>query len=330
LEFENEQDKTTSHCEFIATHKITGKKYSVEAKYRHRKNLISSKGSEKFKIDFDQLLHQALGKKTSYERIIFIDLDLPTSEMDKHNFTYLTKRIRRCESATINGSPAPPAYIFLTNYPYHYDLEETNYKAIYFAEGFKIPDFGNKKTTLHEAIQARKKHQSIHQLWNSIKTHTVIPSTFDGTFPEFTFSDNEQRLVIGNNYIINGPDGSEQVVELLQAVVDETNKYAWTLCKNTNGEIYHVKFPMTDVEINAFKQSPDTFFGIYHEQSKGINTPIEMFDFFMKGHYLLSKADLIARLINFPNQNELLQKHRDELLEIYCEALTNSIYKKQT
>ena len=32
IEFENEDDSSTSHCEFTATHSITGKQFSVEAK----------------------------------------------------------------------------------------------------------------------------------------------------------------------------------------------------------------------------------------------------------------------------------------------------------
>ncbi len=328
LEFENEEDKTTSHCEFIATHKETGNKYSVEAKYRHRKNFISSQGSENFKINIDHLLHQALEKETPHERIIFIDINIPTSEMEKHTPSYLSKRLKKCENDPINGNPAPPAYVFLTNLPYHYDLEETVYKAIYFAEGFKIPDFGNKKATLQEAIQARKKHRPIHDLFNSIKTHTIIPTTFDGSFPEFTFRKSTQRLIIGDKYIVNDPEGNEQLIELLQATVDEPNKKAWTLCRNTNGQTQLIQIPLTDDEVNAYKQSPDTFFGIYHEQGKKISDPIEMFDFFMKGHQLLTKEDILIRLKNYPNHDELLMKTRDELLEIYCVGITCSIYNK--
>ena len=103
------------------------------------------------------------------------------------------------------------------------------------------------------ALQARKKHQPIHDLWNSIKTHTTIPSTFDGTLPEFAFSNTRQRLIIGDKYIIADTNGNEQTVELLQAVVNESNKSAWTFCKSTNGQIYHVTFPLTDLEVNAYK-----------------------------------------------------------------------------
>jgi hypothetical protein len=37
IAFEDESDSRTSHCEFTATSKRTGRSFSVEAKSRHRK-----------------------------------------------------------------------------------------------------------------------------------------------------------------------------------------------------------------------------------------------------------------------------------------------------
>lgn len=327
LKFEDESDRSTKHCEFVATHIKTGKKYSVEAKFRHRKNLISSHGSENFKLEFRKLLHKALKKIAPYPRIIFIDLDLPTAEITKYSKNDLINKLNKCENDLINGNPAPSAYVFLTNYPFHYDINSSDHKKLYFVDGFKIPDFGNKKTTLREAIASRKKHFPIHELWNSIKTHTAIPSTFDGSIPEFTFSNTINRLKIGNKYQVTGPDGNEQIVELIQAVVTEVNKTATGLCKNDDEQIHIVQFPLTDDEIAAYKKNPDTFFGVYHEQGKNIQHPLEMFDFFMKGHQLLTKEELLTRLKNYPNQADLANKSRDELLEIYCEGITNNMYK---
>lgn len=326
LEFENESDRSTTHCEFTATHNITGKKYSVEAKFRHRENLISKSGSKDFKLGIAQPLHKALEKKADHERIIFIDLDLPTSEIIKYQMTDFVNMLKKYENDLINGSPAPPAFVFITNFPYHYDLDDTDYRALYFVEGFKIPDFGNKKTTLHDAIQSRKKYKPMHDLWESIKTHTSIPSTFDGTLPEFAFTNGDKRLKIGEKYTVSNSNGNELIVELGMATVDEANKKAWALCKDGNGLTHMIQFSLSDEEMNAYRRSPDTFFGVYHEQGKVINSPIELFDFYMKGHHLLAKETLLDRLKNFPNQNELSNKDRDELLEIYCEALVAASY----
>ncbi len=263
-----------------------------------------------------------------HERIIFIDLSLPISEIEKHSEDSLIRLLKKHEQDLINGSIAPPAYVFITNHPYHYDLEDTNQKILYLAEGFNIPNFGKREVTLREAIQARKQHQPIHDLWDSIKTHTNIPVTFDGELPEFAFSKPKNRLLIGQKYLVN-LSGTEQLVELQQATVDIQNQKAWGLCKNSKGLCQLIEFPLTKEELKAYKQSPDTFFGVYRRQGKMLNTPLEMYDFFMQGFSQITKEKLLEHLKAHPSYQELLEKNRDELLEIYCANITNSTYLKQ-
>ncbi len=44
IEFEDESDRSSTHCEFIATHKKSKRKYSVEAKSRHRPGFLGHPG----------------------------------------------------------------------------------------------------------------------------------------------------------------------------------------------------------------------------------------------------------------------------------------------
>ena len=49
IAYEDETDKTKKHPEFVATHRLTGQKISVEAKRRHRQDILgfnSQKESE--------------------------------------------------------------------------------------------------------------------------------------------------------------------------------------------------------------------------------------------------------------------------------------------
>lgn len=325
LEFEDESDKSTSHCEFTATHKQSGKKYSVEAKLRHRKSLFCPDASSSSAMRIGTPLHKALEKRAMHERIIFIDLSLSMSEMANYKPDHIVKMIKKHENDLINGSVAPPAYLFITNHPYHYDLEGTDHQIFYLAEGFRIPDFGNKEVTLHEAIQTRKQHQPINDLWESIKTHNTIPVTFDGEIPEFAFSDRNERLILGQKYSVRDAAGNKQTVELHQATVDEKNEKAWGLCKNSDGQFHLIEFPLTPDEVTAYKQNPDTFFGVYRRQGKMLNNPLETYDFFMNSLSKLSKEKLLEYLKGHFNHEDLLLKTRDELLEIYCEGLANGL-----
>lgn len=86
---------------------------------------------------------------------------------------------------------------------------------------------------------------------------------------------------------------------------------------------------MYEDEINAYKHNRDTFFGVYHEQAKVINSPLDMFDFYKKSFNLLSKEELLNRLKRHPQYENLMHKDQEELLEIYCEAITSSVYNKK-
>jgi hypothetical protein len=81
IEFEDESDKRTSHCEFVATHKPSEKRFSVEAKSRHRPGYLGQDGmprnSDDIKLRIGNLLRSALKKKAAHTRIVFIDINMP-------------------------------------------------------------------------------------------------------------------------------------------------------------------------------------------------------------------------------------------------------------
>src|SRR5437899_1019009 len=71
LEYEDEADRKSKHCEFTATYVPTGEKYSVEAKSRE----IESTSSSRPKVG--RKLHEALEKKADHKRLIFLNLNKP-------------------------------------------------------------------------------------------------------------------------------------------------------------------------------------------------------------------------------------------------------------
>ena len=68
LEFEDESDRTSKHCEFTATFTATGEKYSVEAKSREIESTYLSRAK------VGRKLYDALEKTANYKRLIFLDL----------------------------------------------------------------------------------------------------------------------------------------------------------------------------------------------------------------------------------------------------------------
>ena len=189
LEFENESDKSISHCEFIATYPKSGAKLSVEAKSRNPGT--DNQGPKRFNIGHQ--LRAALEKNAANTRLIFLDLNYPISSEKQSE-----RLIKRAEYLLKSAEPrlkigdhaAPPAYVCLTNISDHYFLESHQTHSVAAFYSFKISDFmGTAFPSIRAALRAREKHIEMFDLIQSIENHAHIPSTFDGELPSAAFSD---------------------------------------------------------------------------------------------------------------------------------------------
>jgi len=127
IEFEDESDPKSKHPEFIATHKTTGQKISVEAKSKHRAGVLGRPGERvqdaNLKNKIAGLLNDALQKPTEHPYVIFVDANLPGNKGEMElRFNEMEKTVRELSPATPEN-PAPFAMVELTNFPYHYDEE---------------------------------------------------------------------------------------------------------------------------------------------------------------------------------------------------------------
>lgn len=182
--FEDESDGTTSHCEFVATHKQSGRKYSVEAKSRHRPGHLGQDGSPRatddIRLRIGNLLRNALRKEAAHTRIVFIDINMPPTSRDVRPFQTrwfksLMNEISRVEADTLDGKPTAPAFLFFTNHPYHYvDEGEPEPKKDLLMTAINMTEW---------KIDAPKVVASIDPpafaLWESMNKHTGVPRTFD-------------------------------------------------------------------------------------------------------------------------------------------------------
>ena len=183
IEFENEADRSTSHCEFIVTHGNAGKKYSIEAKSRHRPGFLGHPGNkiqdfDTIKLRIGNLINNALKKEAKHARIIFIDVNMPPQEgnvFEKDWFKKLPSVLEKIEKNGIEGKPCPPAYVFFTNHPYHYvEEEEPEPSRDFLISAVNIPtmlDSNHRK--------AMEQEPSVFELWNSINIHNKVPHEFE-------------------------------------------------------------------------------------------------------------------------------------------------------
>jgi hypothetical protein len=80
VEYEDEADKTRSHCEYIARHNESGKKFSVEAKSKHRHGIwgyVDERQKNPLNLNIRRLIKDAIEKDAPHPKAIFIDVNLP-------------------------------------------------------------------------------------------------------------------------------------------------------------------------------------------------------------------------------------------------------------
>ena len=126
VEHEDETDKSTKHTEFTATHISTGQKIAVEAKSRHRPGVLGQPGEvqEEPRAGVRRILRRALEKIPLYPYAVFVDLNLPPSEViDIREVGWFQELQRELKDAPPGGHPYN--LLMFTNYPHHYGAEAT-------------------------------------------------------------------------------------------------------------------------------------------------------------------------------------------------------------
>jgi hypothetical protein len=180
VELEDEDDRTTSHCEFAVTHRESGRKYSVEAKSRHRTGYLGVAGKraplDEIEASCTDLLVKALRKVAGHDRIVFIDVNVPPSEAALFASDWFKKiiyQLERLETKPPQGTPLPSAIVFFTNFPHHYiEGDKPLHGQTVTFTGFGMPEFRG-ATQDESTVQA--KHPQILTLFESMLRHTAVP-----------------------------------------------------------------------------------------------------------------------------------------------------------
>jgi hypothetical protein len=318
LRLEDESDRRQTHCEFTATSKRSRKSYSVEAKVCDPGNIGGDRGRDRA---LRRQLSRALGKQAAHPRIVFIDLNEPRPAEGVDPAEWLKSRariLRRQERALPN---APAAFVFLTNYPYRYHLDSTDVPRQGVLEGFKVPKlkFDAPFTSLRELGDFREEHADLDRLQAALGA-MQIPATLDGQPPSRVFGRDAARVLIGEKYELPTEGGRTAVGELTQGIVNEHAKEIIGVFVLEDGTNIICKMPISDDELAAYRESPETFFGIEQPVTKGLKEPIELYEWLLNCCRDMSKETLLESLAGHPDIGRLRDLPRGELAKIYAES----------
>lgn len=320
--FEDEDDRSRKHCEFVAT-APSGRIYSVEAKDR---NTVEANDVVRPRII--KRLQNALSKAAEHERIVFINVDLPNStslaEIDVFR-TRAARELRRAEAPKSPQHRLPYAYVVLTRTTPYREPEGPPQPTFAMLDGFKIDDLKSNVPfeSLRACHRAHKRHADMFGLLQSMAKHGEIPATFDGQSPEAAFGLGVSIPRIGQRFIVPGPDGTEMEGTLEQAVADEHNGVATGVLKQDDGKIFIAAFPLNEVEVNAYKRHPKTFFGTLDQNAGNrIKGNYDLFLFFLEDAAKTSRTELIERLKGHFPTDQVEAMDTEELRETYAEGMT--------
>ncbi|WP_245481350.1 hypothetical protein [Bradyrhizobium sp. LVM 105] len=308
LEYEDDL-QAGHHAEFVATYPLTGRRFSVEVK--SRTGALRPGAPIKDQIKLKNKLSQALKKDLPWSRVVFVDLNIPNVIVD-HEDPLLADALSEVEEAErslrIKNAPAPSAYLFLANQPFHYNLTSLEGAPMIGALGFKLPTFQPRGAiSFRDHIIAREAHPEMHALIQSMAVHSEPPSTFDGQAPEFVYEKPKfPRWLIGNEYVVPGPNNAEVVAVLTSACAMPDQRKMMGIFA-LNGFHFSVEAPMTEYEVTVYLRKPETFFGVVQEVTQQVKSAAELADFF----YSVYKDTPRETLLDWMKDHPLIDQVRD-------------------
>jgi hypothetical protein len=332
IAFEDEDDRRRTHCEYHVMRPATGKQFSVEVKTRHWPGdgypANDPHGLTEIRKHVGRQVRAALSKQAQQERIIFVELAMPHHGSQNAEPWWMQAAedgVREAERLLIqHGVDPPSAIVVVMNHPHHLQLQVTDSVVGLLLTGTGASEFKRvkKEGTLHEAVKFKRRHADFLALWQSVQQHRRIPTTFDGSNPHLAFGEHPPPYQVGATYDVSGPDGRPVAATLEDAVAIPTERKVHGIYRSQDGQRFHVTGPMTDAEVAAYAEHPDTFFGAVKPQGKA-NGPLELFDFFFESYGNLPKERLLELLAaaKTPDLEDLAKLSREDLADTYCERM---------
>jgi hypothetical protein len=325
LTLEDEADPTSKHCEFAAVSKGTGKRYWVEARMRSVAGLLG-KTARDGTSDPDPIsrlvphLNGAFRKPAADERLIFVDLNTEPTTGGKPPWIELAAaRLERYEKREL--AQGAHAYVFVTNFAFHRDLKGQATMAA-FPMTLGIDDFarpGMRRPS--DAYRLKQKHIDAHHIGQTLAKYTRFPATFDGSLPSETIDSTQPRVIAGNTYCFGDLSNGGIVGTVTSASVSEGSSEAFITIIDQNGVRQILKETMTPRQLADYRAHKESYFGRFQPVGGRIDSPFELFEWFIECYKGLSREQLLKNLAHAPHIAALQSMNDQDLLYEYCDML---------
>jgi hypothetical protein len=182
VEFSDEDQNDKRHSDLTAHHLRSDRRYSVEIKAKARSGILGkptlSSTSDVMRHDVSRLLRAALSKPADHERLIFVDMNVPStsSREQADGVSWQSGAIASVQAAQKQPGKLPASvsgFVVFTNSPSYHMAPDEVYVGIERAfTGFNKPFFAEKLPLLGDA------YPEIADLFDAFGMHHVIPNEF--------------------------------------------------------------------------------------------------------------------------------------------------------
>lgn len=339
LVLEDEDDRTSKHCEFAAISKQTGERYWIEAKMKAVDGLLG-KTSNDGSADPNPTSHLirhitgALAKPADAKRLIFIDMnaefpaDLKESELPNF-FKSAERRLIKFEQS--NESQGFEAYVFLTNLTFHRRLDD-HPTMLVMPFGLNKPDFNRPRVmSVSDAYKLELKHVEALNITNAFGQLLVLPATFNGELPAEVFNGARAPVKLGQSYCFEGIGVEGGVTgAVTTATVVESEKAAYIGIRTSDGRSMILKESMSDAQLIDYRAHGDAYFGEVGPVPQGIETPLKYFKFLMNAYSKSPRETLIGLMAGRISGSALAAMSDEDLRITYCEGMTSAKFPQSS
>jgi len=213
------------------------------------------------------------------------------------------------------------------------ELKNYNFYCVIFVSmsyafmvyGLNIVDFEKPGIFKPSELYARKqKHIDIYDIADCLRNYPKLPSTLDGQLPSVKFHEASEPLFIGDTYIFENIDGNDIVAKVTCVTVDQSKKILFVGISTNEGYKILSK-EMSNEEMADYSEYPEAFEGSNYRK-KGLNTVLDIFEFFYNSFKDKSKEQLLLDLKDSNDIDELRKLSREQLAHEYCDRLTMKFY----
>lgn len=228
-----------------------------------------------------------------------------------------------------DAQPSPSAYVFLTNLPFHHHPDAAQMRYGITGVGYKISDFkyGEGLPDLDKALAIRAKHSDMFALLPAFSNQDV-PATFDGQLPEVAYGEIARPPHIGEDMGIE-TNGQTVLCKLTEAFVHEGRGEMILRAIGPDGTAHIVRQPLSELELNAYRQNRNIFFGPLTQAQRNIADPLDLYDRLLASQKVLPPAAFAKQLEGHPDRERLLTLSQDEAMHEIAKALFFNIMQRR-